>query len=78
MMRLSMNNWYDNVFLAPPEPTDEDEFIEDWLQKHSSLEELIKFPWIDKYIDWNALDELLYEEAKKAYREAVIQAKEPE
>ena len=64
-------SYYDNVFLAPPEPDTLDELVN---EKAEDLEFLIKQDWISDCIDWDKVYENLYNQFEKEIEERKSEA----
>lgn len=64
-------SYYDNVFLAPPEPDPLDELVN---EKAEDLEFLIQQDWISDCIDWDKVYEKLYNQFEKEIEEKKAEA----
>lgn len=59
-------SWYDNVFLAPPEPTKEELYLENRIRELSEdMNFLIQQDWFRTCIDWYKVGECLADYAEK-------------
>lgn len=64
-------SYYDNVYLAPPEPDPLDELVN---EKAEDLEFLIQQDWISDCIDWDKVYEKLYNQFEKEIEEKKAEA----
>ena len=68
-------SWYDNVFLAPPEPTKEELYIENRVRELSEdMNFLIQQDWFHTCIDWDKAGECLEDYAEKELEDVKAEA----
>lgn len=68
-------SWYDNVFLAPPEPTKEELYLENRIRELSEdMNFLVQQDWFHTCVDWDKVGECLEDYAEKELEDIKAEA----